>query len=83
MSDTFDWQEIDSNNLISFKNGCIFKKPKNADTIKISCSVCTVLISTIEDIESSKECGCCQSCKDIYYIPNKDRWLKGWRPIYE
>lgn len=81
MSDIFEWQELDSKNLIAFKNNVVFKMPKDAEMIKISCSVCNELISTMEDISAAKECDCCTTCKDIYYIPNKEKWINGWRPI--
>ena len=81
MLDTLDWKSIDKSNEEAFENNVVYKRKKNAETVPISCAVCKNLISTIEDIETANNSSCCNSCNDIYFIPNKEKWLKGWRPI--
>lgn len=81
MLDTFKWNSIDNSNEEAFINNVVYKRKKQAETVTISCIVCNNLISTIEDIETAKISNCCNSCNDIYFIPNKEKWLKGWRPI--
>ena len=81
MSNTFNWLEVDSKNEICFIDNVIFKKPKDAEIIPQFCTSCEVAITSTQDIESAKISECCSSCYDIYYLPNKEKWLNGWRPI--
>tara|TARA_Y100001949_G_C15871920_1_gene279881 strand:+ start:213 stop:422 length:210 start_codon:yes stop_codon:yes gene_type:complete len=52
----------------------------DGEVLSIDCPVCKILISTIEDVMSLKEKGCCEECELTYYYPNKEKWDKGWRP---
>lgn len=81
MSSMFKWLPVDSKNEICYIDNIVFKKPKNAEIINQFCDACGIVISSTQDIQKAKISKCCSSCYDIYYLPNKEKWLNGWRPI--
>ena len=68
-----EWEE-------KFYKGIFFKRKINSEEIPLDCPVCEIMLVTSEDIDCYKEVSACESCKLMYYYPNKDKWLKGWRP---
>lgn len=76
----FKWKKIDDENETCFVDGIEFKRKINAETVPVSCPVCKEYLITQEDIASYKEFECCENCELIYYYPNKEKWIKGWRP---
>lgn len=74
------WYKIDNNSEEKVKNGVRFVRPIVHDTVSIDCISCKKLIATVEDVEYSKISGSCESCHQLYYIPNKEKWENGWRP---
>ncbi len=74
------WNKLDNNEEETFYKGIKFIRPVGDKPLPIDCSCCRILISSIEDVEKLKEHNICQSCYDLYYYPNKEKWDKGWRP---
>jgi len=48
-----------------------------------NCPVCKLIIRGLEDVESIDNYACCTDCQDFFYWPNREKWLKGWRPKKE
>ena len=78
--DSKNWHRLDDETEEYIYKDIRFIRPIIHDTISIDCPCCKTLISSIEDVESVKECGVCQECKQKYYYQNKEKWEKGWRP---
>lgn len=74
------WEPLDKNEEETYFKGIKFIRPRNDNPLPLDCSFCKILVSTIEDVESLKEANVCSSCYDLYYYPNKEKWVKGWRP---
>lgn len=75
-----NWLSIDKDTEEKYHDNVRYVKPKSSKIIKIDCSFCKCLISTIEDVESMKEADICEICYSNYYSHNKEEWKKGWRP---
>ena len=54
--------------------------PKNYSTFPKDCPICKFSFRDAEDIKCFKEWECCTDCRDSVVYPNKEKWLKGWRP---
>ena len=52
------------------------------DDIKIGmfCRICEYLLSSAQDIESSREFGCCNECYVTFVESREKAWNDGWRP---
>jgi hypothetical protein len=44
------------------------------------CPTCSALMGTILDEMSYKRSECCRDCEEKWADPNREIWLKGWRP---
>jgi hypothetical protein len=44
------------------------------------CSLCSSAIGHLIDIESMERTECCRDCEQQFYEPNREQWVKGWRP---
>ena len=76
----FKWEKVDNENEECELNEITFKRKINSKTVPVDCPVCKVYLLTQEDISSYNEFGCCENCQLLYYYPNKEKWIKGWRP---
>lgn len=74
------WQKIDKYEEEQIVKGVRYIRPIDDNPVNISCSFCKNLIYTVEDVETMKKKDICYNCYDIYYIINKEKWDKGWRP---
>jgi len=66
------WESIDKNTEHTIINNIEFIRPKNLKTLKIYCSSCDILVSTVEDCESLKENNLCETCFVNKSFINKD-----------
>ena len=41
------------------------------------------MLGGIIDMESVERAGCCRECEHQFYEPNREEWVKGWRPDRE
>jgi len=57
-----------------------FVRPIGSKTYLNYCPVCKNIIGSTQDFDTLKENDCCESCYNLYYYPNKEKWDKGWRP---
>lgn len=74
------WEKIDKFSEELTKNGIRYIRPVGNKALSIDCPCCKKLISTVEDVASLKSIDACEECNIIFYHPNKEKWLKGWRP---
>ena len=74
------WIKIDDNHEEFTKNGIRFVREINDTPLPLDCPICKKLINCIEDVEMLKKENCCESCYDMYYFTNKEKWDNGWRP---
>ena len=74
------WHRLDENHDEKISNGIRFVRQKESLTLRLDCSCCNKLISSIEDVETLKKSETCVSCYELYYVPNKEKWENGWRP---
>jgi hypothetical protein len=47
------------------------------------CTLCQSAVGDMYDIEAMERIGCCRSCEQQFYEPNREKWLEGWRPDKE
>ena len=74
------WRKIDNTAEEKTVNNIRFVRPINSSSLPLSCTCCKTLISSIEDVESMNKKLICHICYELYYINNKEKWDKGWRP---
>lgn len=74
------WHRLDNKNEEKILDGVRFVRPINSLTVRLDCTCCKKLLATIEDVETSKTSQACESCHQLYYYPNKEKWENGWRP---
>lgn len=76
-----DWKDLDSSRIYQQHSSFIIVKPRDSvDPAPLFCSVCGSLSTTIDDVISHKQYGCCSLCNLRWVDINRDEWLKGWRP---
>ena len=75
-----NWHKIDNFEEEKIVDNIRFVRPINDKTLPLACTCCKKLISSIEDVEAMKEKLICYVCYELYYINNKEKWDKGWRP---
>lgn len=46
----------------------------------IACPVCETLFKTSDDDVAYLQFECCHFCSSAFANPNREKWLKGWRP---
>lgn len=82
---TLKWDEyIDDRIYASHPSGFKIIVPKECDpAIPLFCPLCECALSTGEDVDTCRDLGCCEHCKDRWYYSNKKKWKNGWRPVID
>lgn len=62
----FKWKKIDKDFEESTLNGIRFIRPIGEEPIPLSCPSCSILISSIEDVEEMKKNKKCYTCSNNY-----------------
>mgnify|MGYP001312903532 CR=1 FL=1 len=61
----------------------LFIDESDGEKIGLFCKVCDYLLSSVQDIESSRQHGCCNECYITFAESRKEEWAQGWRPDQE
>ena len=61
----------------------LFIDESDGEKIGLFCKVCDYLLNTSQDIESSRQHGCCNECYITFVESREEEWKKGWRPDKE
>lgn len=80
IQDNKNWQKLDKETEELVIDNVRYVRPIDSKSISLDCEYCKILISTVEDVEHMKKSNVCESCYDLYYYPNKEKWDLGWRP---
>lgn len=66
MSDIFKWKKIDKDFEEAVVNEIRFIRPIDSSSVRLTCSKCKILISSIEDVEEMKKNNKCYTCSNNY-----------------
>ena len=61
-------------------NKILFIDESDDDKIGLFCQVCNYVLSSTQDIEFSRQYGCCNECYMTFAASRAKEWEKGWRP---
>lgn len=78
------WNTYLNDRLIRHENGyCVIIPNDKPSIIPISCSVCSFLYKSQEDVDSHAKFQCCYACASTWAYQNQQKWKNGWRPSKE
>ncbi len=65
---------------MSKANKVLFIDESDGEKIGLFCKVCEYVLSSPQDIESSRQYGCCNECYITFAQSRVKEWQQGWRP---
>lgn len=76
-----DWEEISGDRIQQKNAGFFVIKPKDdKGGIPFFCPNCGNQMKNAQDAHYYRTFQACYKCSTLYAEPNKEAWLKGWRP---
>jgi hypothetical protein len=68
---------------MSKANDVIFIDESDGEKIGLFCKVCDYILSSQQDIETSRQYSCCNECYMTFAASREEEWQQGWRPDEE
>jgi hypothetical protein len=68
---------------MSVNNNVIVSDESSKKNTSIWCNICEYILVFYEDVRSSNENGCCDSCWLTFGQSRQKEWKEGWRPDSE
>ena len=80
-----EWKKYTNGRIIAqHPAGFYCIKPENHKKGRpLFCPICEKVMGTSFDEDAYDKFECCDSCASKWAYPNKDMWMKGWRPTAE
>ena len=76
-----NWTALDNNREINEGAVVSIVKPRGfVPPVPVDCPTCNRMFKDHADIMSYETFGCCDECSMAWAQPNREKWVKGWRP---